>query len=241
MTDGDRTGEAGFEAEAPGGDLPTDAERLARFAERFQSLRVTSTAAAIVSYSGALYNVDDSTGDPLIDGLKWKQLLITLSSKSTGCKIVQSCYADTPVATTGSSHNAFSVGGHMTPNSSGVVAKGGSCYLMPLCSWHNSKARDGQAFGHANTCMLMLSGYMQSEPFATFMARMDGAAPAAIVYAGEEGLESRPLEHPGHAAVKALGLAGAGADRLPESFVILHRAEEDGETFYRIADSRTGG
>ena len=239
MTDGDKTGEAGFEAEAAAGELPTDAERLARFAERFESLPITSTAAAIVSYSGALYNVDDSTGDPLIDGLKWKQLLITMSAKSAGCKIVQACYADTPVATTGSSHNEFSVGGHVTPNSSGVVAKGGSCYLMPLCSWHNSKARDGQAFGHANTCMLQLSGYMQSEPFASFMARMDGAAPAAIVYAGEEGLEQRVLEHPGHAPVEALELAGAGEGGLPESFVILQRVEEDGETFYRIVDSRT--
>ena len=235
MTQKDQAGQA----EGDDHGQPSNGERLARFARRFESLRIFSTGAQIVSYSGDLYNVDDSTDDPKIDGLKWKQLLITMSAASTGCKITQACYADTPAAPGSSSHAGFSVGGHMTPDSSGVVATGGTCYLMPLCSWHNSTARNNQAFAHANTCMLELSGFMQAEPFETFAARLDGAAPAAIVYVGEEGLESRPLDDPEQETAKALGLAHVADDRLPESFVILHRVEEDGETFYRIADSRT--
>lgn len=224
-----------------GGDMASHAKRLASFADRFASLRITSTGAAILDIPDIMYNVKDSTDDPKIDKLKWKQLLITMSAKSTGCTITQACYADTPKADSGSSHAKFSVGGHVTTDPSGKVKKGGVCYLMPLCSWHNSTARDEEAFNHAHTCMLQLSGYMQSEPFETFMARIDGAAPAAIVYAGEGGLESRPLANPERETAKALGLARVGGDRLPESFVILHRAHEDGETFYRIADSRTAG
>lgn len=127
MSDGSKSGaDQAASAEDPDTGVAAidHAERLAQFAERFQSLRITSTAAAIVTYAGVLYNVDSSTGDPLIDKLKWKQLLLTMSAKSTGCKIAAACYADTPVADKGSSHNDFSVGGHVTPNSSGVVAKG---------------------------------------------------------------------------------------------------------------------
>lgn len=242
MGDGSKSG-ADPAASVEGGDtraVPIDhAARLAQFVERFQSLRITSTAAAIVTFSGTLYNVEGSTADPKIDGLKWKPLLITLSAGSTGCKITQACYADTPAAPGTSAHPGFDVGGHMTTNSNGTVATGGSCYLMPLCAWHNNPARDGTAFSHANTCMVQLSGYMQAEPFETFFARLDGAAPAAIVYVGEGGLESRSLNDPAQATVKALGLAAAGDGGLPESFVILQRVEEDGETFYRIVDSRT--
>jgi hypothetical protein len=239
MTAGDKTGETGTQ----NGDRaqPGHAERLARFAERLQSMRITSTGAAIVTFTGTLYNVKESTHDPKIDKLKWKQLLIRMSAASTECKITQACYADTPAAEKGSSHDAFSVGGHVTPNASGIFEPKGTCYLMPLCFWHNSTGRDGKAFSHKNTCMLELSGYMQAEPFETFAARLDGAAPAAIVYVGEDGLESRPLANPERETAKALGLARVADDRLPESFVILHRTQEDGETFYRIADSRTAG
>jgi hypothetical protein len=224
------------------GAEPIDhAKRLAQFVERFQSLRITSTAAAIVTFSGTLYNVESSTDDPKIDGLKWKPLLITLSAGSTGCKITQACYADTPAAPGTSAHPGFDVGGHMTTNSNGTVATGGSCYLMPLCAWHNNPARDRTAFTHANTCMVQLAGYMQAEPFETFFARLDGAAPAAIVYVGAEGLESRLLGDPARATAKVLAFARSAEDSLPESFVILERVEEDGETFYRIADSRTAG
>ena len=92
-----------------------------------------------------------------------------------------------PLPPGGTTHPGFSVGGHVTPNADGNVPTGGDCYLMPLCSWHNSTARDGQVFQHTQTQMLELSGYMQGEPAATFLARMPGEAPLSLVFLGDEG------------------------------------------------------
>jgi hypothetical protein len=172
-------------------------EQLKQFVARFGDMRIQSTAAKVVSYSGDLYNVDGSTEDPKIDGKKWKPLL-----EFHG--ISGNCYANTPVPDGITSHPAFSVGGHVTPNDDGDVPVGGDCYLMPLCSWHNNTARDGQVFEHTKTKMLELSGYMQGESVATFLARMPGEAPLSLVFLGDEGLSYRNIEDGPGAVAKAL-------------------------------------
>ena len=71
----------------------------------------------------------------------------------------------------------------MTKNSSGTVPTGGSCYLMPLCYWHNSTGLNGVAFTiKKNTKMLKLSGYMQGELALTFKVRLPSALPFALIY-----------------------------------------------------------
>ena len=59
----------------------------------------------------------------------------------------------------------------MTKDITGQVPNGGSCYLMPLCSWHNSTARNGVAFKHTKTEMLLLTGYMNCDTALTFSLR----------------------------------------------------------------------
>lgn len=157
---------------------PIAVQKLVEFAKRYTGIRLESTGAARVDYSGTLYNVDGSDGDPEIDNLSWKGLLIHYGINGP-------CYVTSPLPGGQSTHPQFNVGGHMTPNSDGIVDDGGTCYLMPLCSWHNNKARDETAFHHDLTSMLQLSGYMEGDIAATFIARMPGDIPLRIV--GAEG------------------------------------------------------
>ncbi|MGJ8534147.1 MAG: hypothetical protein ACSHYC_18330 [Alphaproteobacteria bacterium] len=145
-------------------EISKDAAALAEFVKKWSGARLKSTGAEVVDYSGALYNVNGSSDDPTINGLNWRGLLIRHGIDSN-------CYVDNVPAPAGLSHPDFSVGGHMTSNSDGSVKIGGVCYLMPLCSWHNHKTRDGNLFEHSKTAMIKLSGYMEAEPAATFMAR----------------------------------------------------------------------
>ena len=71
----------------------------------------------------------------------------------------------------------------MTPNADGQVEIGADSYLMPLCSWHNHKNRDGVAFELNASRMLRLSGFLQSEIAATFLARLPSEERHSIVYA----------------------------------------------------------
>ena len=135
---------------------------LAKFVERWGDAELYSTGADLVNFSGPLYNVDGSSPDPKLNGESWKGLLLDRGI-NTPCYVAN----ETP---DGNSHPRFSVGGHMTPNPDGQVATGADSYLMPLCSWHNSKARDGVPFTLNRTWMLKLSGFLQSEIAATFMA-----------------------------------------------------------------------
>jgi len=151
---------------------------LKHFAE---SRRLLSTGAEVVDFSGDLYNVTGSTNDPAAiprhTDEAWKRLLISMAGLASDT----SCYVTNVLATRGSSHPKFSVGGHMTTDPDGTVGEGGSCYLMPLCKWHNSTARDGQRFEHSKTRMLKLTGYMQGELAATFALRQPSHEPFALL------------------------------------------------------------
>lgn len=205
-------------------------DKLSEFIEQARGMQLFSTSATRVWFAGDLYNVDGSRGDPHIDSKNWKPLL-----ESYG--IGGDCYADTPPADHGSSHPGFNVGGHMTTNSNGQVPFGGDCYLMPLCHWHNSKSRDGIPFSHARTEMLMLHGYMQGEPAATFFARHPGAAEFSLIYLTPDGLESRSITPDyGRKGAKKL-LEAAGATASPEVGLVLRRVETDDGIRFEIADA----
>lgn len=150
------------------------------FVKTLKQSRLKSTGAEVVYFSEDLYNVDGSSNDPKKipghTGESWKALLISYG-------INANCYV-TNVGAEGS-HPNFSVGGHMTTSSDGKVADGGICYLMPLCYWHNNKARDGVRFTHTATKMLKLSGYNLGELGVTFQLRLPSEAPFAVLYYDE--------------------------------------------------------
>jgi len=168
-------------------------QEVLNFVERYKEDGVESTGATAVNFTGGLYNVSGSTNDPKRvpgrDGVTWKQLLIAYG-------INGNCYVTNTNPVPGASHPSFSVGGHMTTISSGIVPTGGECYLMPLCSWHNSTARDGILYHHTNTAMLKLSGYDQGELAATFQLRLPSNDPFAILYPSDDGWHFKNLsEH----------------------------------------------
>jgi len=147
---------------------------LRDFFDRWGDVGIRSTGAMRVNYSGVLYNVDGSSTDPEIDGLSWKELL-TSNGITGNCYVTNSTPDD-------NSHPNFNVGGHMTTVPNGQVAVGAFSYLMPLCSWHNHKSRDGVPFKHDKTLMLRLSGYMEREIAASFTARLPSEENHAIIY-----------------------------------------------------------
>jgi hypothetical protein len=158
------------------------------FVERYNKIGVESTGAQVVNFSGGLYNVDGSTYDPKgvpgNPGVTWRQLLINFG-------INHNCYVTNTPA--GGSHPDFSVGGHMTTSSNGYVQPGGTCYLMPLCYWHNSTSKNGILFTHTQTSMLQLTGYDQAELAATFQLRLPSGEPFALLYYSEGGWNSQNL------------------------------------------------
>lgn len=203
------------------------AQALADFVSRYSGIHIESTSATPVNYSGVLYNVDGSTPDPKINGVTWKQLLIYYGINSN-------CYVTHPLPGGGTSHPQFSVGGHMTANSNGSVPTGGSCYLMPLCYWHNSTSNNGVAFQHSNTYMLQLSGYMQGELAATFLARMPGDAPLRIVGADGGLLSIQPADDAILSAMKTAAVTEEDQIALPSHYIVLRQVEEAGVIRYVI-------
>lgn len=204
-------------------------EQLKQFVAQFSGMRIQSTGAKVVTYSSDLYNVVGSTTDPKIDGKTWKALLQAYG-------ISGNCFADTPKGE--KSHPDFSVGGHVTPNSDGSVATGGTCYLMPLCYWHNGKANDGKAFQHSQTQMLELSGYMQGEPAATFLARVPGEAPLSLVFLGDEGLSYRNIADAPEAAAKALAFVDGPSAEGAGPFLLLRQHSGGGAVTYTVEEAR---
>lgn len=152
-------------------------QKVVAFVKRHQSRGIESTGASVAYMSGTMYNVSNSTDDPKkipgCEGMRWKPLLIKYG-------IDDDCYVVDPHA--GGTHPQFNVGGHVTPNADGVVAPGGICYLMPMCSWHNHYSRDGVPFQHVNTKMLKLTGYDLGELAATFQLRLPSPEPFALLY-----------------------------------------------------------
>ena len=145
-------------------------KRLKDFVNNVPDYGLRSTDQRVINYTGVLYNVSGSTEDPKeVEGYEnksWKHILIKSARLANA-----HCYVTNSNPPGESSHPKFSVGGHMTENSDGKVNYGADSYLMPLCYWHNSTARNGVAFEHEETKMILLSGYMQGEPAITFMMR----------------------------------------------------------------------
>ncbi|MGN7293138.1 hypothetical protein [Rhizobium sp. SAFR-030] len=207
------------------------ADALMEFAQRYGNIRLQSTSATVVTYAGTLYNVDGSTYDPKIGGVTWKQLLVNSG-------INGNCYVTAPLPTVASSHPGFDVGGHMTTNSHGKVVTGQSCYLMPLCSWHNSTSRNHQAFSHTQTRMLELSGYMQAEPAATFLARMPTDAAYTLVGADGPQLFTADLAEPHVDALWGDSRDAVEGGTFPEYYLLFRQIREDGVISYVIDSSR---
>lgn len=200
-------------------------ELVRAFVQRYAGIGLFSTGAKLVDYAKDLYNVSGSTDDPKevaeYKGMAWKKLLVRLAGLADA-----NCYVTNEIPDQQSNHPAFAVGGHMTPNSDGIVDVGKVSYLMPLCKWHNSTGRDGVAFEHAEIRMLQLKGFMEGDSAVTFAARLPSDMPYSLLYfdRGEGGWEEKKLS-----GEKALGfndnaLAAAVGDAEPGgAFVLLER------------------
>lgn len=151
-----------------------ESDEVRAFINKYAGVGLLSTGAQLVDYAGELYNVKGSTEDPkAVDGSRgatWKRLFNAYADFSDAC-----CYVTSPLPGGASSHPEFAVGGHMTPNSSGIVQSGAVTYLMPLCKWHNSTSRDGIAFSHSKTKMLKLTGFMEGDSAITFALRLENS------------------------------------------------------------------
>ena len=202
---------------------------LTTFVDRWTNVELYSTGAQLVNFSGPLYNVDGSSSDPNVNNESWKGLLLSHG-------IDAPCYVsnETP---SGNSHPSFSVGGHMTTDAEGQVETGDDTYLMPLCSWHNSKARDGVAFHLERTLMLKLSGFMQSEIPATFMARLPSEKRHSIVYTAGDSIRYANLSEPEADAARNRCLSEDVLSCKPKEFVLLERIQQDEITRYRVKSS----
>jgi hypothetical protein len=202
-------------------------QALKDFATRYKGIGLLSTGSDRVRYTGVLYNVSGSSADPKIDGLGWRKLLISKG-------IDGDCYVTDPLPDEdGTSHPGFDVGGHMTPNADGHVSLGGDSYLMPLCKWHNSTARDGIPFEHDETEMLVLRGYMQGDLALTFAARLPGDDPFRLVSLEGDAMAAAPIGTP----KLRLFSARDTTPSLPRSYLIFRKVEEDGEVRFVIDDA----
>lgn len=200
---------------------------------------IESTGATVIPGApNPIYNVDGSSDDPKIHGDSWKRLFIAVMANA-GAAYPNNCFVG-PTNPVHDSHPDFRLGGHMTQNPNGSVT-GGTCYLMPLCSWHNSKARDGVPFGPIQPTMVQLTGYLLAEPAALFEARLDGEAAHAVIYEADDGevdfRTSDSAPEPGRRMLfeNASILADDG---LPANYVRLRRAERNGRTVYEIVGKR---
>lgn len=212
--------------------MATVLEILSDFVEKHGQAGVQSTGSKVVTYSGTLYNVIGSTSDPKIGG-SWKTLL-TNNGIGTGSN--NHCYVTNNTNPGGSSHPQFDVGGHVTPNSSGSVATGGTCYLMPLCSAHNGHAQDHTAFSHPSK-ILQLTGYMQGELAETFMARLPSEEPLSIIYESVDGWKNQSLSADEWGARNTMKLHDTASAGLPPRYVIFRKEIRNGEIFHVVEAS----
>jgi hypothetical protein len=191
--------------------------RVRQFVDEYRDRTIESTGASLVSCDVALYNVAGSTRDPKRvpkhENEAWLQLLI-----SYGIDPGSNCYVTNPGA--GGTHPDFSLGGHMIPNSQGYVPVDGTCFLMPICYWHNNPARDGVRFFHTETRMLKLTGYMEGETALTFAARFDSNRPFSFLLSVDDTWRLFDLFEEEIAAARQAGANGA--------FVLMERLSGPG-------------
>ena len=210
--------------------ISKQAQLFVDFVRKYEGIKLFSTSAEVVDFGGVLYNVDGSSDDPEIDGHNWRNLL-----RERG--VDGNCYVTNVQLPGRTSHPNFSVGVHMTVHQDGSVPFGDECYLMPLCSWHNSKARDHMAFEHTETRMLKLFGYMQEEPRATFSARMASDEEFALVpLVNRDG--AGLILPPRFGNELAAMLSRKAPPEELKFFVLMRQIEEDGQIFYRIEDAQ---
>lgn len=185
-----------------------------------------STGAEVVYFSGDLYNISGSTHDPPEvedhENLSWKRLLIRMA----GLTEDTSCYVTNVAAPSGSSHPQFSVGGHMTTNPDGIVERGEDCYLMPLCSWHNSTRRNGMRFEHSATKMLRLSGFMLGDSPITFSLRQRSKEQFALLFYDTQDkrwrIKNIDTDAPSEVEQASIG----NSDRPSPALLLLERSSE---------------
>lgn len=203
--------------------METVDQRISQFYDSIGEDGVFSTAAQVVYYPGPLYNVDGSSHDPHINGYTWIGLLKHLN-------VTGNCYVvDAPHDT----HPQFNVGGHMTPNSDGSVIIGGVCYLMPLCYWHNSTARNHVPFALTTHRIVQLSGYMQGELALTFIARMPTLQPYSIIYQEKGDWHTQPISQAQFDDKEAIQLAHCESAGLPEQYILLRKEEANGQIRFK--------
>ncbi|MFQ6403146.1 hypothetical protein ACIDE9_00145 [Methylophilus sp. 'Pure River'] len=206
----------------------TGVEVVRAFVAMYRGKMIQSTSADVIDYPGVLYNVTGSTKDPKAvkgyKGLAWKALL-----KEYPDFYETSCYVTNPILSKrATSHPGFDVGGHMTPNPSGVVQRGADSYLMPLCKWHNSTRRNGTAFSHSKTKVLKLRGYMEGDSAITFAMRMGNNHAHTLLFLA-----------PGSKKWDFIALSDAvkqGFDRVPLKAILTSPIQE-----YAIFEKRDDG
>lgn len=163
--------------------IQIDRAEIKHFLRAYSGTRLASTSARRVMVTEDVYNVKGSSPDPKIKGKSWRKLL-----KSYG--VDKDCYVTNHLAPNGqeNSHPNFNVGGHVTLNDDGRVKRGEDSYLMPLCSWHNSKGRDDKNFEHTEIEMLLLEGFLEHDLPVTFLARfVSNDENSRLIYETEEG------------------------------------------------------
>jgi len=198
--------------------IKDDLKVLRGLVGQWEQVMPESTGANVVTYDGYVYNVIGSTNDPKIGGHTWKGVLEHFG-------IGGGCYVDNPCAPVSSTHPNFNFGGHVTPNPTGVVPNGGNCLLMPLCSWHSKIAQDGRAYSHTATIMLQLTGYYQGEFAVTFMARMANEQTFSLIYATNDGWETKNLSLAEGDRVMAEDWAEVPIEKTPDFYILLERQQ----------------
>ncbi len=212
----------------------SEVDRIRAFIRRYAGAELLSTSAELVDFSDDLYNVTGSTEDLRAveghRGVSWKGLLSRFGDFASA-----SCYVTSPGPEEPSSHPQFAVGGHMTPNRSGRVVAGGISYLMPLCKWHNSTARDGVAFEHGETRMLMLMGFMEGDTAVTFALRLPGDDARSLLYIDPHRAtwESRPLSESEWSIARGAQPLAKSTGRDAQEYAVFER---QGNRF-RIVDT----
>lgn len=190
-----------------------------------------STGASTTPYSGPLYNVIGSTDDPKHvppGNLAWKQLLIDFG---IGIWPNDRCYVTNPTPS-GNTHDQFNVGGHMTKDPNGSVLNS-TCYLMPLCKYHNGQNRT--SFSHSITPILQLTGYMKAEMLATFQLRLPSKDPYAVLYYDDSGWSYKNLSEDQVADLKASVFDKFEGEPNVKFHVLIKRVREHNQTIhYRI-------
>lgn len=205
-------------------------------------LIIESTSAIMVKgVKNPLYNVSKSSNDPRPGGTSWVDLFYITMDKASGT-YSKKCFVDPKTVkngppNTGGNHDDPEVGGHMTNNADNSVSHG-TCFLMPLCKWHNHYKRNHLAYTPIQNTMVQLGGYMPGEPAALFAATLDAVAPYVIVHSEDGGFGYMPLaDEPRGGPQVLLEREFEKTDNMhPASYIALRRTKHEDRFVYEIAE-----